>query len=315
MATSRSREALTAVAGPCIAPETDALQPLIARIRERWGETVRAVVYYGSCLRAGDPYAGLVDFYVVVSSYRRAHGNRAVAAFNALVPPNVYYLECPGARGTLRCKYALLSLSQLEAGARDWFQSGVWGRFSQPVAIAYAASESERTRVRAACGAAVLTLLERSLPALDEPAPPAVTFSRALALSYASELRVERATRGEELVADDADEYARRLEAARPLLSFTTDIDDCGRLRTSVLDARRRTEHRRWRLRRVQGRVLSTLRLAKACFTFSNAVDYAAWKLRRHTGVAIPVTPQLRRHPLIFGWIVLWRLYRARLVR
>jgi hypothetical protein len=48
----------------------------------------------------------------------------------------------------------------------------------------------------------------------------------------------------------------------------------------------------------------------KSAFTFQGGVDYIVWKLERHTGIAVEVTPRLRRYPLIFIWPHFWRLYR-----
>ena len=71
----------------------------------------------------------------------------------------------------------------------------------------------------------------------------------------------------------------------------------------------------RWRLRRWQGRILSILRLAKATFTFSNSVDYAAWKIERHTGVRVEITPLLRRHPILWGLKVAKQLLQRGVLR
>ena len=71
----------------------------------------------------------------------------------------------------------------------------------------------------------------------------------------------------------------------------------------------------RWRLRRWQGRILSVLRLTKAAFTFRDCVNYAAWKIERHTGVRVEVTPMLRRHPVLWGYKVFWQLLRRGVLR
>jgi hypothetical protein len=52
------------------------------------------------------------------------------------------------------------------------------------------------------------------------------------------------------------------------------------------------------------------LRLSKAAFTFRDCVDYAAWKIERHTGIRIEVTPTLQRHPILFSFRVLWQLIK-----
>ena len=65
-----------------------------------------------------------------------------------------------------------------------------------------------------------------------------------------------------------------------------------------------------WSARRVQGKTLSVLRLVKSAFTFQGGVDYLLWKLERHSGVRVEATERERRHPLIYGWGLAWRLYR-----
>lgn len=42
-----------------------------------------------------------------------------------------------------------------------------------------------------------------------------------------------------------------------------------------------------WRARRVLGKTLNALRLVKAAFTFQDGLSYAAWKIKRHRGIAI----------------------------
>src|SRR6185312_14401188 len=56
-----------------------------------------------------------------------------------------------------------------------------------------------------------------------------------------------------------------------------------------------------WGLRRVHGKTMNALRLLKAAFTFGGGLDYAAWKIRRHSGVTIALTPADRARPLRAG--------------
>ena len=69
-----------------------------------------------------------------------------------------------------------------------------------------------------------------------------------------------------------------------------------------------------WSRRARLGKPLNLLRLAKATTTFDGAADYAAWKLQRHTGIALEVTPFRARHPLLAApgaLVELWRKRRA----
>ncbi|MDA3919305.1 MAG: hypothetical protein PF501_01285 [Salinisphaera sp.] len=306
---------LRAIAGPCESDQANALAPLIDQITALYSDSLQGIIYYGSCLRSGNPYEGLVDFYVVVDSYRRAHAHWLAATANALIPPNVYYLEAEGARGQLRCKYAVINEPGLVCGVRTNFLSALWGRLAQPVAIVHAANDDARQRLQTCCGQAVVTLLNRSLPALRPPASAAETYARALALSYSGELRTEHSSRSGEVVAQNAGEYARRVHAAIPVLSFSVHVGSDGQVAWQPSAAQKHRAQRAWRLMRPAGRALSIARLSKACFTFGDAVDYGAWKIERHTGIHVEVTPRLRKHPLIFGWPVLWRLYRAGTLR
>ena len=111
------------------------LQALVGELQGRHGTCINSVLFYGSCLRSGNVFDGLVDLYVIVDSYRACYGSSWQALANWLLPPNVFYIELPVADKTLRCKYTVISSADLERGASRWFQSYIWGRFTQPVDI------------------------------------------------------------------------------------------------------------------------------------------------------------------------------------
>jgi len=86
------------------------LNPLVEAILARHGEAVQAILFYGSCLRAGQEKEGIVDLYVIVDTYRSAYGQAWFSLLNWLLPPNVFYLEVPDGEGKIRAKYAVLTL-------------------------------------------------------------------------------------------------------------------------------------------------------------------------------------------------------------
>ncbi len=69
---------------------------------------------------------------------------------------------------------------------------------------------------------------------------------------------------------------------------------------------------RAWRLRRRAGKPINIARLMRAAFTFDGAARYGAWKIERHTGIAVPLSPWAERHPILAAPCVLWRVWRAR---
>jgi hypothetical protein len=67
-----------------------------------------------------------------------------------------------------------------------------------------------------------------------------------------------------------------------------------------------------WRKRRRFGKPLNFVRLLKASTTFEGAARYAAWKIERHTGVKVEVTPWREKHPVLAAPGVLFSVWRRR---
>lgn len=282
-------------------------------IIHRYGDAVAGILYYGSCLRKGDATDGLVDLYVIVDGYRAVYGISAQAIFNWLLPPNVFYLELPVGGAKVRAKYAILSLPQLARGTRRWFQPYLWGRFAQPSALLRARDASTAEALKEAVGQAVITFMDATLPVLPERFSTRDLWEQGLARSYRTELRAERSSRQTELYRDAESYYFELTAAALTCSRFAISPEGEGAAGNYTADigrARRRAARAAWYLRTVQGRLLHVLRLIKGLFTFSGGVDYVLWKLERHSGVRLEVSDRVRRHPLIFGWALVWRLYR-----
>jgi len=277
------------------------------------------MLFYGSCLRSGDALDGLVDLYLVVDGYRNAYRKPLPALFNRLLPPNVYYLEIVVNGQRVRTKYAVISLRDLECGTSPrWFHSYLWGRFSQPCGLLYSRNDETSRRVQGLLAQAVLTFLTRVLPALPERLDSAAMWQQGLALSYQAELRVEKPERAILLYESWEDHFRALTSLVMDELPFDVQLgQDASRplYHIRIPQRTRRLSRLGWLLRRLQGKFLSVLRLIKAAFTFQGGADYIIWKLERHTGVPIAVTPEIRRHPLIYGWGLMWRLYRRGVFR
>ncbi len=270
--------------------------------RLRHGGSVCAVLFYGSCLREGCDEGRIVDLYLLADDYAAVHARPLQRWLNRLLPPNVYYLEVPHGTGTVRAKYALVGLAHLERLVRPEVSNPYfWARLAQPVALAWARGPDVRVRVRNIVTRAVATTFEAARPLAGEKADSPEVWERVFAESYRTELRAEPPDRARALVAHDAERY-RRIAAA-------LQSGAGGPLPSTTAAARR------WRRRRLEGKALSVLRLAKASFTFEAGPDYVAWKIRRHTGVPVTLTPWQRRHPLLAAPLLLWRLARRGAVR
>ena len=282
------RELVEAELGVAVDPGVTAMAEAIA---DRHGAASRAVLFYGSCLREQQLEGLMLDFYLIVSDYRAAYDKRWLAKANALVPPNVF----PIRHGDLAAKYAVLSEADFHRlNGPETRNVSVWARFSQPSRLVWAKDEVSRARAIDAVVRAAPTLLRAAwpLPEGDELEP----WRYAFAMTYSAELRAERKGRSGSIVDTDPDRYRRFLQPA--LAAGEPDGPTCG-----------------WTRRRIEGKLLSVLRLAKASATYAGGAEYIAWKINRHAGTKIELRPWQKRHPLLAAISLLPRLLRSGAIR
>ena len=260
-------------------------------IAAEYGDASRAVLFYGSCLREAQLDGLMLDFYLIVSDYRAAYPQRWLRAANRLIPPNVFPFE----HGGLVAKYAVLSEADFyRLNGPETRNVSVWARFAQPSRLVWAKDDAARERAIAAVARAAPTLLGAAIPNAGPLRDDLDLWRQAFALTYSAELRAERKGRSGSVVDADPDRYRRftapALAAAIPGTSG-------------------------WTRRRIEGKTLSLVRLAKASATFAGGVDYIVWKINRHAGTDIAVKPWQRKYPLLAAVSLLPRLLRSGAIR
>lgn len=265
------------------------IRPEVAAFARLLGEDAGAlgVLFYGSNLRTGS-LEGVLDFYVLLPGPQRER-----------IWPRVSYREWEYEGQTLRAKIATMSLEQFARAAsgrsRD---TTIWARFVQPSALIWAHDGEAGDAIAGAVRDAARTAA-RLAAALGPAQGEAEDFWRALfQATYRAEFRVEKPGREDAILSVNREHFAGLL----PLAWQADDIDYtvAGAVLSPALPQTRRREILRWwKARERVGKSLNVLRLAKATTTFDGAADYAAWKLHRHTGIALEVTPFRARHPLL----------------
>jgi len=292
--------------------EGSGIQPLLDEIRQKHGEALQAILVYGSWLRGKRDT--MLDFYVLVEDYRSL--NSAWQGFMCrLLPPNVYHIhhkndDPDSERPELRAKYALLTLDRFRKAMLHDFHSYFWARFAQPCEILYVRDDASRAELTEALGSAAKTFVKRVLPAMGDQFSSTELWTRGLALTYQCELRTESSTRGESIYEYNPafyDGVTRDYALENATLSIQGDENQYSN--HCSMSSRKRSSFTWW-LRRVQGKLLSVLRLIKAAVTFNEPLEYLLWKIKRHTGIYIEPTPRQLKYPLIFAWPLLWKLYR-----
>lgn len=292
-----------------------AVTALAAQLAGRAHGAAAAVLFYGSNLRDAR-LDGVLDFYVLLDRVGAWPGPRLAALANRLLPPNVGYTEATLEGQVLRAKYALISVAQFRRGMSPAaLDTTLWARFSQPCCCAWARSSADREAVTEAVRQAVVTAA-RWAADLGPAQGDALTYWRALfAHTYAAELRVEKGARGDDLVARDAERYARLLPEVWRAAGIAFESTAEGQLAPRLSPASRTVAARRWAVRRRLGKPLNIARLLKAAFTFDGAMDYALWKVERHSGVRPEVTAWQRRHPLLAAPGLYRRLRKLNVLR
>lgn len=262
-------------------------------LREKLGPGVAAILAYGSCLRGVAAKDSLIDLYVLTHSLSTMPASPIAQWACRVVPPNVYYAECPFEGATLRCKYAMLPLDlfarwMTPSTSNPYF----WARFAQPSALIFASDDKVKSDVVSGIAQAIRTGYGNArgvagdTDALD-------TWQRLFEATYRTELRSERTSRARDLLLADRAYY----EEAAALASNTPPIAA------------------NWAVRRIAGRGWSVARLVKAAFTFSGGADYLAWKIERHSGHKLDLTDWQRRHPILASITLLPKLLRKGAVR
>jgi hypothetical protein len=286
--TDTLRELVEAELSLPVDPRVAAMAEAIAA---RHGAASRAVLFYGSCLRESQLDGLMLDFYLIVSNYEAAYDKRWLAKANALVPPNVF----PFHHDALAAKYAVLSEDDFRRlNGPETRNVSVWARFAQPSRLAWVRDEQARQRAVDAVARAAPALLAsaRPFPIGDELEP----WRHAFSLTYSAELRAERKGRSGSIVDTDPARYRRFTQPA--LAAIEPKASSGG-----------------WARRRIEGKLLSVLRLAKASATYAGGAEYIAWKINRHAGTSIELKPWQKRHPLLAAISLLPRLLRSGAIR
>ncbi len=282
------------LAAPTIQPVRD-----VAHILAGDADAI-AVLFYGSNLRTGAT-EGVLDFYVLTAGPPERG-----------IWPTVSYREFALHGETLRAKIATMRMATFaKAAAARTLDTTIWTRFVQPSALVWARDPSTADTVTAAIGEATKSAA-RFAAALGPDAGTADDYWRALfRQTYAAELRVERKGREGQILGFDPDRYARLLP-----LAWAADgivfADAGGLLRPSLAAATRHQLVRAWRRRRRAGKPINIARLVRAAFTFEGAAQYGLWKVERHTGIAVPLTPWREKHPILAAPGIFWRVWRQR---
>jgi len=259
-----------------------------------------AVLFYGSNLRTGS-LDGVIDFYVLLPG----PAERGIW-------PRVSYREWTEDGQVLRAKIATMTLSKFaEAAGGSLLDTTIWARFVQPAALVWQSGDEIGADVAEAISQAIQTAAGLAV-VLGPKRGRAEDYWLALfEATYKAELRVEAVSRAQAILDLNKSHFDGLLPLALHAAGLQFEQD--GDFITPKLDMEARIRAERWwGLRRRLGKPINLVRLLRAAWTFDGAARYAAWKIERHSGVEVKLTPWRERHPILAAPGVLWSVWREK---
>ena len=263
-------------------------------------DDVLAVLFYGSNLRTGSR-EGVLDFYLLTDG-----------APETGLWPRVSYRERDFEGETLRAKIATMTMAKFAEAARgDTIDTTIWARFVQPSGLVWQRDDAAAQLVQQAIESAACTAARLAVAVGPAAGPEDAFWTALFRATYKAELRVEKPGREQSILSLNAAHFAGLLPAALEAaqVPFARDGEQ---IIPQMPAAERKRVLRWWNKRRRRGKLLNLARLARATRTFDGAASYAAWKIERHTGKRIEVTPFREKHPFLAAPGVLWTVWRAK---
>jgi hypothetical protein len=259
------------------------------------------VLFYGSNLRTGS-LEGVLDFYVLLPG---AQVER--------IWPRVSYHEWTHDGVPLRAKVATMALETFRAAAAgERVDTTIWARFVQPSGLAWQRDDAAGAAIAQAVAGAARTAARLAIALGPVEGTPEDYWRALFRATYAAEFRVEKAGREDSILAANRAHFDGLLPLALDADGIAFDTVAGSTIRPQLNAAQRARTLAWWQRRRRMGKPYNVLRLLKASTTFEGAARYAAWKIERHTGVPIVLTPWRERHPVLAAPAVLWQVWRGK---
>ncbi len=278
-------------------PVNPAVQAFAEKLAQEAGAL--AALFYGSNLRTGE-LDGVLDYYLLLPGPPERG-----------LWPRVSYHEWTFEGADLRAKVATMSLAKFaEAAGGSLLDATIWARFVQPCAVVWSVGEAVRENVVEALSEAIKVGARLAVAVGPASGTEKEYWTALFEATYAAEFRMETTSRAHSIIELNAAHFDGMLPMALDaggIAYRATGPSLSPRLSTAA----RRATRRWWGLRRLAGRPLNLIRLVRAASTFEGAARYAAWKIERHTGVPVKVTPWREKHPVLAAPAVMFSVWRA----
>jgi hypothetical protein len=288
--------------------------PYLAFFRERYGDKLAALIFYGSCLsEATRSPTSTPDFFVITDDGALPAHSRLTRLLHPLLPPASQSARLPAEPARGYFKYVYLDLAQLEALCAerppDLFAAG---RLSKRVALVFARDRLAEQRVGRALAGAVISITPIALALLPPRFDLGSCVAAAVGLSYRGEVRLEVAGKVEALIRAFPDHYQTLYRLA---LADAADRGLVCVLDENCYESLLSPAQREAALRRLaRSRRRAVLRWPKVLLTMEGWSEAVLQKLER-MDPSLKIPERHRRHPFVFSLPYLLMLLRKGYLR
>ncbi|HMQ11458.1 MAG TPA: hypothetical protein PKC21_00170 [Oligoflexia bacterium] len=288
------------------------------QVLNTYGKNALAIVVYGSCLsQTTQKKDSVPDYFVIVDSFQAYYSSLIQSSLNTFLPPNIYHFAIEQGFS----KYSVVSLKQLQSQtqlivspkAKDMY---FLGRFSKNTYIYW----SQDTRIKdallevqnQACQSVAMIVL--SSMNLGDKISLNDFALKCLALSYVGDVRVEAKDKVEKLFLAEEKFYLSVYQEIlchfhqQKIISFDQTQKYLTLLDKTLLPKK----YKRFILK---SKLRAQLRWPKGMLTAKNWLDYVLLKIRRNYGDEFTLTEREKKYWFIFGWKLLFKLNRKKLLK
>jgi len=303
------------------APDDQRLRATVQALAKAGGDSVVAILLYGSHLQASSPNRwSAYDFFLVTDSYSRFYGRLKAGGHHSrppwlltglshVLPPNVISFD-RGRPDEPPAKCAVLSPRHLRRSLRPFSPDHfIKGRVVQKLALVWSRGPEEEEMIVSALREAREDILRWVKPFLPRPFTVEEFAERMLRVSYRGEIRPESPDRVVQVFQSQRETL---VNIARESLALAVRkrkvLEESGTYRW--VRPPTRASWAFYSLYFFGSKARATARWFKYMLTFDGWLDYIQRKIERRAGMEVQIEERERRWPLIFLWPKLFLVLR-----
>ena len=284
-------------------PSDDEIEFFKDWFKARYGENLRAVIFFGSCLsELSKSPTSFKDFIVIVDKYRLTSKNPLKWLSHWLLPPDLFHLAEERQEKKYECKYYIISLKQLldatSAQAKDLY---ILGRLSKRIAVIYYRDQEGLELILDAHVSSIQRANQLSLSLLER-FDKAGFIKAVMRLSYLAETRLEDERKVESLYLAHSEFYKKVYGLILKELIEKGIVREEGQDNFRVIGAKLPVDKRKVEEFLVLSRKRFKARWPKMILTVDNWLEQLLAKLERTYGIKLEIPAWERPFILITGW-------------